>query len=455
MHAETSLTQRMAAWAAGLHETVLPDAVIAQALTGIADLLLVAAAGSVVPAGRAVRQTVPATGGPSQVWFHDGLACTPEDAAFVNTWHAATLDYDSLNGAMHADLICLPAAWSAAEAVGASGRQMLLACVASSELLCRLAGAARGSGRGWSATSLYGAMGAALASGLVRGLPVLTLRHALGLGAAQPVGSQQANVEQVLSKRLQPALAVRHGVFAARLAAAGVSAPALALEGPYGMRALTEQGDDHAALDGLGDSWRLLETGFKRYPVCAGSHAAVQACLAARAQLRVPLTAVRRVTARISALCARLVGAPFSPDGDPGVTAQFNLRYHLACVLVHGRLGLDEIEPQALRDPAVRALIARVEIVIEPGWADRLDRAEIVVEPQEGAVVQTQCHVLPGSPAAPLTAAEHRDKRLACAARVPSLGVTGAHALLARLDALIDWPDMRTFWQGIIRETAS
>jgi len=77
---------------------------------------------------------------------------------------------------------------------------------------------------------------------------------------AQAAGTQQANVEQTLAKRLQPALAARAGVFAAQLAQAGATAPIWVVEGKFGLRALYQPADDTRILEGWGSTWQLLDT---------------------------------------------------------------------------------------------------------------------------------------------------------------------------------------------------
>ena len=241
---------------------------------------------------------------------------------------------------MHADLVTLPTAWAIAEECGRSPHDLITAFVAASELVSRLSRCASGVSKGWSGASVYGGIGAALVSGLLMKLDAAQLTHALGLAAVQAAGTQQADVEQTLAKRLQPAFAARNGVFAAKLAEAGATAPARALEGEFGLRVLYQPGDDRGVLGNWGREWQILDTAFKRFPVCACSHAAIQALLDLNVEVSCAADDVVEIVGTISPFMHRLVGGDFNVEGDLEVVAQFNLRYHLASALLRGPISL-------------------------------------------------------------------------------------------------------------------
>ncbi len=87
-------------------------------------------------------------------------------------------------------------------------------------------------------------------------------------------------------KPLHAGLAARDGVLAASLARAGMTASALAIDGPQGfLHAMDSAGDDleREAAD-LGSRWEILDTGItvKLYPSCAATHPPLDAILALR-----------------------------------------------------------------------------------------------------------------------------------------------------------------------------
>lgn len=399
--------------ATALYAQALPTAIEQRALDLLADTLVVAAPGQALASSQAVAQALPKALGNSRVWFTQSAYCAA-DAAFINCLSAGALDFDSLNHSIHADLIALPAAWAMAEALGKSPKEMLRAYAISSEVLIRLTHGSSAPSKGWSPTALFGGIGAALACGLLMEPDAATLQNALGLAFVQASGTQQANVEKTLAKRLQPAFAVRAGVIAAQLARAGATGPSDIFTGAFGLRSLYQPGDDQALLEGFGQHWHLLDTQIKPFPICACSHAAVQALLDLQSQHKIAAHQVAQIEARISPFMQRLVGADFSLEHNLEVLGQFNLRYHLASTLVRGPMTLAHLSTEALTDPALMPVIARTQLTIDTQNIHELAPATVVLTLNDGRVFKHTCTALPGSSARPLSAAAWQDKAHAC-----------------------------------------
>jgi 2-methylcitrate dehydratase PrpD len=443
-----TVTRQIARAALTLAYDDIPTPVVDKARRLIADTLIVAVAGKSQATSITMGRAVAPSSGQSRVWFADRQQTwSAMDATFLNTLHAGALDYDSLNGAVHADLVTLPAAWAIAEQFGRSPRELITAYVAASETVSRLSRCATGISKGWSGTSIYGGIGAALASGLLMRLDAPRLTHALGLAMVQAAGTQQANVEQTLAKRLQPAFAARNGVFAASLAEAGATAPSQALEGKFGMRTLYQPGADQVLLTGWGHDWQLLDTAIKRFPVCACSHAAIQALLELKTQIGFSADQVKEVVANISPFMHRLVGGNFNVEGDLEVVAQFNLRYHLACVLLRGPMTLRDLQPDRLLDARIQTIIPHIRLQIDTDNPHELAPAGIKLVLNTGHAYERVCGVLPGSPQSPLLPEQWLDKTRECAAfAMPVINQARLTQFLAALERLDELPTLETLW---------
>ncbi|MFZ4214501.1 MmgE/PrpD family protein [Pantoea endophytica] len=418
MSAKT-ISQKIATTVSQLQFEDIPASVVEKGKALIMDTLIVAAAGRAEDSSHNFRQVISsATSGKCRVWFDDSeQRFSATDATFLNTLHAGALDYDSLNGAVHTDLVTLPAAWAVAEHTDASPTELFTAWIAAAEIVSRISRSASGTSKGWSGTSIYGGIGAAIASGLLLKLDESQLAHAIGLAVVQAAGTQQANIEQTLAKRLQPALAARDGVFAALLAQAGATAPSQALEGKFGLRALYQPGNDEDILRGWGVNWQLSDTAIKIYPVCACSHAAIEAILKLRPQITADLSAVNEIVADISPFMHRLVGGEFILQGNLDVIAQFNLRYHLATALLNGPLTLEHIKPEALLDASVQSLVGLIRLHIDHDNHNELAPAGVTVVFKDGRQLHESCENIPGSPQLPLSKTQLRSKVEACAAQ--------------------------------------
>ncbi|MCO8167511.1 MmgE/PrpD family protein [Pseudomonas sp. 21LCFQ02] len=443
---DNSVTQHVAKAVCGLRYDDLPAAVIDKSRVLIADTLIAAAAGRAEPSGIAMSAVTGSSSGLSRIWFGDiGESRPPVDATFINTLNAGALDFDSLNAAVHADLVCLPAAWAMAEHCQRQPREMVAAHMIASEVVSRLSRGSTKPSKGWSGTSIYGGMGAAIASGLMLGLDEVQMTHALGLAAAQAAGSQQANLENTLAKRLQPALAARDGVFAALLAQAGATAPVFALEGKFGMRNLYQDGDDSLILEGWGQDWQVLETLIKRYPICACSHAAVHALWELQVADGFKSTDVVKLTATISPFMHRLVGGEFEPSGDLQVIAQFNLRYQLASTLVRGPMSLPHLSPEAVLDPVIGNCLPVIHLQVDLDNIHELSPASVTVQLKDGRLLNHACNDLPGSPTAPLTHEQWQAKALECAA-AGGASDEAFSGVLSRLERLTELPRLDCVW---------
>ncbi|MBD1586609.1 MmgE/PrpD family protein [Pseudomonas typographi] len=437
------ITSRLAQRLTALAYDDLPVTVIDKAKALMADTLLVAAAGQASPLGTQLRAAVTASIGRSRLWFVEGGVCMgPVEAAFVNTLHAGALGYDSVNYKVHADLICLPAAWAMAEHTGASSRELLTAFVAAIETVSRLSRSAIGKAAGWADTAIYGGIGAAVAAGLLLKLPPAQMSHALGLAMAQAAGTQQASLESVASRRLQPAFAARNGVFAAQLAAAGATAPSQALEGRFGLRALYQSGDDKRLFQGLWQDWQLLDTALKRYAICACSQAAVAALEQLQALHHLREDQVLEIVGYVSPFMFRYVGAEFNLQGDLGMLAQHNLRYHLASTFLRGPITFEHLQPQALHDPDIIALLHKVHLRVDPHNDNDFAPATVSLTLLDGQTLRYTQQDVPGSSHAPLSTVELAIKAEQCST---AAGI-GAGALLAKVSAFERLASLEAFW---------
>lgn len=455
----TSVSRRLVDAAYDLYHSDLPRAVLAHAKPLIVDTLLVAYAGAARHVNRELAAVYHDMGGVAEagIWSpaHPAAPLPVAHAAFVNSLYATGLDFDSLNATVHTDAVCLPVAWGLAERTSRGGRDLLRAYIVASELMARLARAQSGASSGWSGTSIYGGAAAAMAAALLLGLDSGKTTHALGLALAQAAGTQQANIERTLAKRIQPAFAARNGVMSALLAQGGATAPQAAMEGRFGFYTLYEAGDPERLLDGWGSDYAFLGTSIKRFPVCACSHAALLACEQLVLQRKPQVADIASVSLTISPFMDRLVGGAFSTDGDLEVTAQFSIRYAIAVFLLHGRVGLEALEADWVRSRDIAAVMSRFEVVVEPSWRGELTPAIVTMALRDGTQWQSRCEALPGDAAMPHRETALRQKWRDCSAQVLTAGIvtsktddietrseSAVERVVAHVDALHDTTDI-------------
>lgn len=294
----------------------------------------------------------------------------PAQAAFANSALAHALDYDDIHdlARLHPTTVSLPAALAAADLAGAPGSAVQLATALGNELTCRLgvACAPKGSGPGsdWFLTQLVGYFGATFAAGQVLDLSDDQMVSALGFAYMQAAGGKEAGFGVGSNARaIYPAFAAMGGVTAALLARAGLIGPATALDGAAGFFHIYLGGQPARLREVLLDSseWVSAATSIKPWPCCRLSHPYVAVALALRERrTEVP---IERIVVAVNASAAKLC-RPLAERCAPQTLqdAKYSIPFMVAFTLVHGAPGLRSLNAAALRDPAVLALAARIEI---------------------------------------------------------------------------------------------
>ncbi|MFF7709054.1 MmgE/PrpD family protein [Pseudomonas sp. NPDC007930] len=436
-----SLSQQLAIHLHATPWSALPSTLVEHSKTCLADTLAVAWAGLEADGVPAVRQLALAEGGAGQASLWGAAQRLPAgQAAWVNGVAAAALDFDALHvsGTVHADIVALPALLAVAQQRGASGLEFLHAYILAVDVICRLGEAVRRYD-GWFNTSVCGVIGAAAGAARLLGLPAQGITHAMGFALAQAAGTQQPMVEQSQAKRLQSAFAARAAVHSAQLAAAGLNAPAQALEGRFGLFSLYTGGDAETVLEGLGLRWPGLQIAIKRYPNCGCAHAALDLTLGLATAHDVSADAVLRVDVALPEFSTRLVGAAYSPATNPQVAAQFSVQYAVAVALLHRRFELEHIEPASALDPQALALAKRIHVRTTAG-PGRMYPAEVVVQTASESLV-ARANAAPPALAGGAALAKAR----ACFAYADAQ--REGERLLARIDVLEQLPSIEALLQ--------
>lgn len=447
-----TLSERLAEYLLTASYESLPPEVIGVSKRMLADTLACAWAGTAAPGITGLHEMVLSDGGrhSATLWAFGGQV-PAASATFLNGVSAAALDFDCLHlgGLAHSPIVVLPPVMALAEQQRVNGKDFLAAFTAGVELHCRL-GMATKDHSGWFYTSMHGVFAAAGACARILGLDRDGICNAFGIALAQCGGTQQAAIEQTMLKRTQSAMAARDAVHAALLARLGTTAPRQAFEGKCGFYAMYESGDPAIVIDALGKRHEVLNITFKKFPSCGCNHAPIEAVLQLMAGNGLTAADIAEAETSISPYMARLVGAPYDPSGNALVAAQFSVQYSVASAIMRGRLGLAELKTDAAREPAVAAFARTIKVIVdETRHGAELD-GTVSLTTRDGRKFTRTVSDLPGSPQAPLTDADFRQKAIECfGSGIAPLTASQAKALLGRIDEIDMAEDISVFFSGL------
>lgn len=434
----------LAEWALALRAEDVPATVRSAACRHLLD-----GAGCAIAAAR--TGAAPYATGAAGVWAEpaestiigSGVRLPAPMAALANGTLVHALDYDDTHtGALvHPTAAVLPAAFAVGESVGASGADVLAACVAGYETVIRLGAAVRHGfhARGFHATSVCGVFAAALASAKLMGLAARETTSALGIAGSMAAGSLEFLATGSSTKQLHPGIAGMNGIIAARLAGAGAEGPPTILEGGAGLfRAYLGAEVDAAALTGgLGSRWETTRITIKPYAACQLSHPSLDALSSVLDEIDDParIEEIRFALPRdtIAIVCEP---APSKRRPRTPYEGKFSLPYCAAALLLDGTLAIDSFDPPMLSRPDALALAERTTWVELPYDGAPADAPGVVEIRLSGGSVRGRVETSRGGAARPLTDDEVLDKFVAnCAS-------DGASAVAARFLALDSEPSL-------------
>jgi 2-methylcitrate dehydratase PrpD len=338
--------------------------------------------------------------------------------------------------------VVFPAAVAAAQALGASGQQLLAACVAGYEVGIRVGEfLGRSHYKVFHTTGTAGTLAAAAAVGNLLGLDAPQMRHAFGSAGTQSAGLWEFLRTAADSKQLHTAHAAAAGLMSAYLAQDGFTGADRILDGPQGMAAGMSSDADAARLtDGLGTRWATAETSFKYHASCRHTHPAADALAQVMREHRLRPDDLARVVTHVHQGAIDVLG----PVVDPATVHQskFSMGTVLALVARFGHAGLPEFEAH-YRDEATVRLRERIEMVLDAevdGAYPRRWIGKVTVHTADGRALHGRVDEPKGDPGNTLSREEITAKALQLAAFSGGASETEMRAAVERLWQVAQWP---------------
>jgi 2-methylcitrate dehydratase PrpD len=415
-----SYSRVVAEFVKDLRLSEVPPDVVEKSKLVFLDTLGVALASSTMEFGRMVSNVARTLGGsPASSVIGSPFKVAAANAVMANGTLAHGLDYDDTleEAIVHTGCCAVTTALSVGEEVGASGRDVLEASIAATEVLCKVGLVAPGKfhARGFHPTALCSTFGAAAAAGKLYDLEISQWIDAFGLCGSQSSGIIEYLADGTWTKRLHPGWSAHGGVVATLLAREGFRGPAKVFEGQHGFyRSFAGSNDYHfERLSELGQVWETPRLTFKSYPCGSISHPYMDCALKLRQKYSLLPEKIVEVVCRTAEGPVHRLWEPLQEKQRPvtSYAAKFSLPFSIAVMLIRGRAGLEEFSEAAIRNPEILALASKVRYQLDSTIDyPRHFSGHVRITLDDGSVVEENQPHPRGGLESPLAPAEMEEK---------------------------------------------
>ena len=381
--------------------------------------------------------------GPCEV-IGQSATTSPMMAALANAAASHVAEQDDVhNGSVfHPAAVVFPPAVAVAQQIGATGAQLMAACVAGYEVGIRVGEfLGRSHYKIFHTTGTAGTLAAAAAVGNLLGLTPVQMQHALGSAGTQAAGLWEFLRTAADSKQLHTAHAASAGLTAAYLAKDGFTGAQDIFTGPQGLAAGMSTDANPAKLtDGLGTRWATAETSFKWHASCRHTHPAADALLQVMQHNGLQPTDLAQVTCHVHQGAIDVLGPVVNPSTVH--QSKFSMGTVLGLAARFGFAGLNEFDAHfqspetiAVRDKVQMVLDTEVDTAYPHRWIGK-----VTVQTTDGRVLHGRVDEPKGDPGNTLSRAEITDKALRLAAYGSQAPAKQAQHAVARLWQVAEWP---------------
>jgi 2-methylcitrate dehydratase len=372
-------------------------------------------------------------------------------AAFANTVLVRYLDCNdayAARGTGHpSDMI--PGVLAVAGGHRRDGRAVITAITAAYEVFCRLADTVPL--KGWD-QGMFATIGVTCGIGKILGLDRKAMGNAVSIAITTgvPLGVTRIG-ELSMWKGCATAAAVRTGVFAAELAAEGMTGPGRPFEGRDGL--WQHLGVDAPKWEGFGsraEPFRITATSFKAYPSVIHTQGPIGLVLELRQRLgTAEIESVHMATYGEAVRRTATEAEKWNPETRE--TADHSMPYLVAAALQDGGVTPATFAPSRIQDPALRVLIKKLKVVEEPEFTRRYPAescTRIEVTTTDGRRVAAETSHPKGHYRNPLTGGEVEGKFRGLASG--ALGAEGCDRALAEVWDLENSPTLDRLFESLV-----
>lgn len=423
-----TVSEEIAGFIARLKYDDIPSEVVAVTKTFLADSLGVAIGGAVSKQGQAIQAFLREVGGPEEATVLGTLLRTSRlQVALGNGVLMRTLELEDTfeEGFFHSAPGTIGAALALAEHERPTGKELLTAVALGYEVGVRISRSISPShaSRGYHPTGTCGSFGATVTAAKLMGLTESQTASALGIAGLQAAGIMQSSDP---SWRYLTAInggrAAQLGVTAALLARNGFQSSARIFDAADGFSALHADAFDNAVITrSLGSEYLMPVVGIKLFPSSRPTHSPIAAGIQLKARHGIDPESVESVVVSTFGEAFTMADKP-SPKTE--LDAQGSIQFLVAVAITRGNYTVADVSPQALNDPGIQRLMAKISLTPDPDLDSQRQRepsswpAVVEVRMMDGSSHVERLDSPPGSAANPATPKQLSDKFQSLATRV-------------------------------------
>jgi len=382
----------------------------------------------------------------------------PDLAAFANGVAVRYLDcndsYFSPGGGHPSDMIS--AILASADSIRSDGPTVITAIALAYEVFCRLSDEVVASDLGWD-QGIFSVVGAVCGAARVMGLNREQVGNAISLAISPHVPLAVTRTGELsMWKGCAAASASRSAIFAAQLAAGGMTGPGEPFEG---RRGLWEQAVGRPVnvpdfpLGGAradSDPFRITRTIYKSYP--SQIHTQNPIGLALELRERMPVGDIQSIHIQTYGVAASTASSePEKWDPKTRETADHSIPWLVASAILNGPVTPGSFTGENIANPALRDVMSRMILVEEPEFTDRYPgeyNCRITLTSRDGRVESIHSPWPRGHRKNPMSEADIEAKFRSFAA--PSLSTAQCGDALETLGRLEELSDLDALFDRLI-----
>ena len=442
---DSHAAQRLLQHVLSVQWDLLPEQAQEAAKNFLHDTLCVGIAGRFAPDTERIWKAVQGWTGSSDkciVLGRPGVTANAPYAAYINAYQIHSQEFDCV----HEPAVAHPMATIVATLLADAQRcepkhakDFLSALVAGVDVVATL-GVVVTTPLRFFRPATAGIFGSVAALCRMRKVSIDVAMNAFGHALAYASGTMQAHLEGKPTLALQVAGAARSAIEAMDLAMAGIQAPYMSIDGPFGYLSLFEGGYElEPSLQALGKQWRISELSWKPFPTGRAAHGAIVATQNMMQNNGLTAASLVELCYEAPPLIARLVGRrPFRGMGP--AHARLCFAYLGAVTLLRGKVTLFDFSEDRLSDEETLKLAEKIMVNANGNPDPAAFVPAILKATTQQGFFEEKVSKQFGSPEWPLTKEQHIQKSKECLDFAQQEEIHGN--ILKMIDAIENFDDV-------------